>query len=92
MVSELLSDKKEYSIKEKAMTKEEMITDLLTLSQEAAKVNFDESSRADFAKKGSKEDELAEKISKYAKENKCSEAQAYKAVMKGEKMEEEDKE
>jgi hypothetical protein len=88
MLTEIMSDKKEFAIGDKAMTKEELVEQILTLSHEAAKVNFDESSRADFAKKGSKEDELAEEISKYAKDNKCSEAQAYKAVMKGKKMEE----
>jgi hypothetical protein len=88
MLTEIMSDKKEFAIGDKTMTKEELVEQILTLSHEAAKVNFDESSRADFAKKGSKEDELAEEISKYAKDNKCSEAQAYKAVMKGKKMEE----
>lgn len=82
LVSELLSDKKEYSVKEKPMTKEEIITEVLILSQEAAKVNFDESSRADFAKKEDKEKVLEDKISAYAKDNKCSYVQAYKAVMK----------
>jgi hypothetical protein len=84
LVTELLSDKKEYTVKEKPMTKEEIISDLLALSSEAAKVNFDESSRADFAcSPADKEKNMAKKIEKYASDNKCTMAQAYKAVMKG---------
>jgi len=90
LVTELMSDKKEYSIKEKSMTKEEVLVEILTLSKEAAKVNFEESSRADFAKGGNKEKDTEEKIAKYAKDNKCSYTQAYKAVMKGEDMDLED--
>jgi len=45
-VTQLLSDKKEYSIGEDKKTKEELITDLLHLSKEATKVNFAESSKA----------------------------------------------
>lgn len=86
-VIELMSDKKEYSVKEKPVTKEEIITEILTLSQEAAKVNFDESSRADFAKKEDKMKDMEEKIEKYAKDNKCDYATAYKQVMKGKEEE-----
>lgn len=92
LVTELLSDKKEYSVKDKTMTREEVLTEILTLSKEAAKVNFDESSRADFVKKEDKLKELEAKIEKYSKDNKVSYAQAYKAVMKGEKMDEMDEE
>ena len=91
LITELLSDKKEFTVKEKVMTKEEVLTQILTLSNEAAKVNFDESSRADFAKPMDKEKEADEKIQKYATDNKCSYAQAYKAVMKGVPMEDEEK-
>lgn len=87
LVTELMSDKKEYSVKEKTMSKEEIINEILTLSQEAAKVNFDESSRADFGKKEDKMKELECKIEKYAQDNKVSYAQAYKAVMKDTKPE-----
>lgn len=87
LVTELMSDKKEYTVKEKTMSKEEMINEILTLSQEAAKVNFDESSRADFGKKEDKMKDLEQKIEKYAQDNKCSYAQAYKAVMKDNKPE-----
>lgn len=87
LVTELMSDKKEYSVKEKTMSKEEIINEILTLSQEAAKVNFDESSRADFGKKEDKMKDLEQKIEKYAQDNKCSYAQAYKAVMKDTKPE-----
>lgn len=86
-LTELLSDKKEYTIKEKQMTREDILTEILTLSQEMSKVNFDESSRADFAKKGDKEKELSEEIEKYQKDNKCDYAKAYKEVMRGKKEE-----
>ncbi|SRR6266540_84712 len=85
-VTELLSDKKEYSItKEKAekkYTKEELITEILTLSKENAKVNFDESSRADFEKDKDETKSLDERIKKYSTDNKCSYDAAYRAVMK----------
>jgi hypothetical protein len=87
LVSNLMSDKKEYSIGEKTLTKEEAIEQILTLSTEAAKVNFNESSRADFGKKEDKMKDLEDKIEKYAQDNKCSYAQAYKAVMKDKKQE-----
>jgi len=87
LLTEILSDKKEYTVKEKTLSKEDILTEILTLSQEAAKVNFDESSRADFAKKEDKEKDLAGKIEKYATDNKVSYAQAYKAVMKEQKPE-----
>jgi hypothetical protein len=86
LVSNLMSDKKEYSIGEKTLTKEEAIEQILTLSTEAAKVNFTESSRADFGKKEDKMKDLEDKIEKYAQDNKCSYAQAYKAVMKDQKQ------
>jgi hypothetical protein len=81
----LLSDKKEYSVNEKTMTREETISEILKLSQEAAKVNFDQSSKADYAKKGSEEEDKMKEIEKYAKDNKCDYATAYKAVMRGKK-------
>jgi hypothetical protein len=87
LVTELLSDKKEYTVKEKTMSKEEVLNEILTLSQEAAKVNFDESSRADFGKKEDKMKDLEDKIEKYSQDNKVSYAQAYKAVMKENKPE-----
>jgi hypothetical protein len=95
LVQELMSDKKEYTVADKTLSKEEVITQVLTLAQEAGKINFEEKSRADFAAKGDKTKDVAEKIEKYAADNKCSYAQAYKAVMKdmkpGDKMDEEEK-
>jgi hypothetical protein len=87
LITQLVSDKKEFSVGEKTLSKEEAIEQILVLSQEAAKVNFDESSRADFAKKEDKMKDLEDKIEKYSKDNKCSYAQAYKAVMKDVKQE-----
>jgi hypothetical protein len=89
IITELLSDKKEYSVADKKLTKEQAIEQVLTLSKEAAKVNFDESSKATFGKKADKDKEMNEKIEKYAAEHKCDYAQAYKAVLKAEKPEEE---
>ena len=92
MVTELMSDKKEYSIADKKMTKEEVVTQLLSLSQEAGKVNFSEKTKADFAKKEDKTEAADKEIKKYAEDNKCSYAQAYKAVMKSKDVSSEDKE
>ena len=43
-VTDMLSDKKEYSIKDKAATKQEVFKDMLKLFKKASEVNFDESS------------------------------------------------
>jgi hypothetical protein len=90
LVAEILSDKKEYTVADKKLTKEEALEQLLTLSKEAAKVNFEESSRSDFAKDKEKDKTKAldEEISKYAAEHKCDYGQAYKAVMKSKNTEE----
>lgn len=88
LVTELLSDKKEYSLGEKTVTKEEAIEQILTLSQEAAKVNFTESSRADFGKKEDKMKDLEGKVEKYMQEHKCSYGKAMKEVMRDMKPEE----
>lgn len=77
LITELMSSKKEYTVKEKTYSKEQMIEEVLKLSQEAAKINFDESSRSDFAC-----DDKEKMIEKYMLENKCNYVQAYKAVMK----------
>ena len=82
ILEELLSDKKEFSIKEKAVTKEDLLSQLLTLSSEASKVNFSEQTRADFSA-GQKTEE--DKIQKYMDDHKCTYVQAYKAVMKDNK-------
>lgn len=92
LVTGLLEDKKEYSLGEKKLSRDEAIEQILTLSQEAAKVNFDENSRADFAKKEDKQKSLDEEIKKYAEDNKCSYGQAMKAVMKDKKQEPMDEE
>lgn len=87
LVTGLLEDKKEYSLGEKKLSRDEAIEQILTLSQEAAKVNFDENSRADFAKKEDKQKALEGEIEKYQQEHKCTYAQAVKAVMKDKKQE-----
>jgi hypothetical protein len=83
LLEEVLSDKKEYCIKEKNYSRQDLITELLTLAGEAAKINFEEKSRADYA--GDKEKTDEDMIEKYMKENKCDYVQAYKAVMKEKK-------
>jgi hypothetical protein len=82
LVTELMSDKKEYTVKEKTVSKEDLLTEILALSKETAKVNFTESSKAEFGKKGDKLKETEEEISKFQKDNKCDYTTAYKAVMK----------
>ena len=79
-VTALLADLKEYSINDKKLSRNEMIEEMLRLASEASKVNFEESTRADF----NKEDD-EEMIKKYMEDKKCSYVQAYKAVMKGKK-------
>ncbi len=84
LVEQLLSDKKEYTVEGKAASKEELLEKVLVLTAQAGKVNFDESSLAQFAKKdkGSKDDDMDKEIQAYAKANNCSYSAAYKAVMK----------
>jgi hypothetical protein len=84
LVEQILGDKKEYSVDGKAASKEEILEKILTLTSEAAKVNLDERSQADYAKKDQqdKDDEMDKTVQSYMKENKCSYAMAYKAVAK----------
>lgn len=83
LVEQLLSDKKEFTVGDKAATKEEVLESLLKLSKEAGKVNLDESSLAEFAKdKKSKDDDADKEIQDFMKKENCSYATAYKAVMK----------
>jgi hypothetical protein len=82
LVQELMSDKKEFSVKEKTLSKGELIEQILTLSHEAAKVNFDESSKATFGKKESEVEIQDQEIQKYATENKCSYGVAYREIKK----------
>lgn len=79
-VSQLLTQKKEYSIENKTYSNEQLLEEILKLANEASKINFEEASKATFGKKP--EDETEEKIQKFMKDNKCSYVQAYKAVMK----------
>jgi hypothetical protein len=95
LIGQLINDKLEFSLKEgEKCTREEVVEKLLSLTVEAAKVNFDESSLADMNTDKSRNatKELDEKINKYAKENKVSYASAYKAVMKDESPEADEEE
>lgn len=90
-LKELLGeDKKEYSIKiiedekeiEKKFSKQEILEQLLTVTKEYAKVNFDEDSLDDDkCKKGDNEDEIVEKTNEYMKKHNCSAGEAYRAVI-----------
>lgn len=88
LVTELLGpDKKEYSHDKKSLSKQDAIKELLKLSKAAADVNFDESSSHDYAKDSDiPEKEMEKEIQKYMKDEKCSYAAAYKAVMKKNKQ------
>lgn len=88
LVTELMSDKKEYSVSDKKYSKEELVTEILKLSKENAKVNFDESSKAEFSKEDDKIKLADDEIKKYQDEHKCTYGQAYKAVMKSKNIEE----
>lgn len=86
MILDLLdADKQEFEIDSKKLNREELLEKVLTLTAEAGKVNFEESSLAEFATKKGKDGADAdddEKIKEYMKKNECSYAVAYKAVMK----------
>lgn len=83
MILDLLGDKKEFKLEEKPVTREELFEKVLTLTVEAAKVNFEESSLAEFKKGDQSDDEKA--IQEYMDKNKCSYEVAYKACMKAKK-------
>jgi hypothetical protein len=78
MAYELMSDKKEYKLNDKEITKEDMLKDFLKLSQELAKVNFENNSEAAVVDK--KDDEAL--IQAYMAEHKCEYVVAYKAIVK----------
>ncbi len=83
MVLELLGEsKQEYSIADKKMSREELLESLLSLSHEAGKVNFTESSTNDFAKDGDLVKETEKEIQSYQDSHKCDYATAHKAVLR----------
>lgn len=87
LVELLLSEeKKEYCIKqgdnEKKYSKPELIKETLKLFKAAQAVNFDESSNEGDKKQKDPQEEVIVKMNEYMAKNKCSPAQAYKAVTK----------
>lgn len=79
VIALLKEDKKEYSFKDKKFKKFELLGEILKLYKEALGVNFDESSiKGDESSQ--KDAALEAKLEKYAKENKCSYAEAVKAI------------
>jgi hypothetical protein len=87
LITELMSNKAEFEIEKEKLTRESALEKLLTLTAEAAKVNFDESSLAEYAKKKDAGDPDGDDdaIKEYMKKNECSYAKAYKEVMKAKK-------
>jgi len=78
---ELMSEKKEYAVKEKKFaTKQELFKEFLKLHA-AADVNVDEHSSAVTAPEDNDEEATVKAINKYAKENKVSIKAATKAVL-----------
>lgn len=82
LVAELLSDKQEFSIGDKKMNKEELVEQLVTLTAEAGKVNFEENSLQENPTDKNATDAKKADIEKHMAEHKCDFATAYKAVMK----------
>jgi hypothetical protein len=71
-------EKKEYSFGEKKLSRAELLEEILGLHAEALKLNTKEQTL-----EGKKEDkDLEKKIKDYMKDNKCSYAEAYRAVGK----------
>lgn len=75
-------DKKEYSLGEKKMPKDELIRHIFALAKEFSKVNTKETSFEGTRQKANDE-ELAKEISKYATDNKVKYSEAYRAVLRG---------
>jgi len=78
-------DKKEYTLDKKNFSKQELLHDLLKLSQESV-VNLESNStEGDKAEGANSEDVLNQKIEKYSAEHKVSYSDAYIAVSGQEK-------
>lgn len=76
-------EKKEYTINEKKMSKEELLKETLMLFKEASKVNFTESSAdSKDAKAGELEKELDAKAKEYSAKHGVTYGQAFKIVKK----------
>lgn len=76
-VMNLISDKKEYSIGEKTLSKKDLVKETLKLAKEVYSVNLDENS--EVGENGKTDDE--KQIEKYMQENKCDYRTAYTAVL-----------
>ena len=90
-LTELMSDKKTFSIKEKEATKEDLITEVLELAREAAKVNFTENSKSEKTSKNYAQEELDKQIEEYHKKHSVPYEIAYKKVMKDQEQMKKDK-
>lgn len=78
-IAELLSEKKEYSVSEKKLSKFELISELLKLYQAAEFPTTEKTEAKEETKVNDLEAHRA-KIEQYAKDHKCSYAQAYRAL------------
>lgn len=88
LITELLSDKKEFSTKsgnKELKTREEILKEALKLFSVAEEVNFEESTKDDKSFKADQNAEDEKKMQKYMKDEKMSAKQAYAKVMKEKK-------
>lgn len=86
LVTELLGpEKKEYSVGDKKVTKEESLKEILKLYQAAKDVNFEENSSTGETSNKVNEDELDKKVQEYVTEHKVTYAIALKEILKNKK-------
>lgn len=86
IVKEILGPvKKDYSVGDKKVSKEEALKEVLKLYQSAKDVNFEENSSNDAAKKASTEQEIDKLAQEYADKNKVSYSVALKEILKNKK-------
>lgn len=79
MVEDYMEDKKEYSLGDKKVTKEDLFKEILKLTKESGKVNFKEHG-SDNGRKTNVVDLELDKVNKYAAEKKITFSQAYREL------------
>lgn len=79
-LKDILSDKKEYSIKDKKFSAKELLSEIIKLSK-ASEVNLDNNS-IDAEPSNMKTEVLEKEINEYMKQNSVSYGKAYAAVMR----------
>lgn len=87
-IAALFENKETYSIEKKEFSKEDLVKEILSLGNEAAKLNFAQKTKTGETKtEGMSEDDMMmAKVKKYAAENKMDFTEAYRCTDGGKKL------